>query len=576
MGTPKSGLLNDDLCRMRFGILEFLTLAGSLGLFIYGMKVMSEGLQKVAAGRMRNVLKAMTANRAMGVFTGFLSTAVIQSSSAATVMVVSFVNGGLLGVRQAIGVIMGANIGTTIKALLFSWVIFTDISITKLALPIIGLAFPLLFLRTPRTKAAAELLVGAALLLLGLEFLVQSMPVPSAQAVSFLHSLSDMGIWSVLLFVLIGIVLSVVLQSSSASFALTLVLCENGTIGYAMAAALVLGQNIGTTSTANIAAAMANAWAKRTARAHLLFNVIGVIAAVLLFTPYLNLIDASVTRIFGASPYADASTVKWAITFLHISFNVLTTLLLIGFIGPMEKLVTRLVPSRNEMDEEYRLEYLDADIPLTPEVSLIEARKEIARFGQVAHEMLRMTRELLTAKDPKRRERLLQRLAKYEQITDRIEVEIGKYLTKTSTEVRSEEISQQIQGLLAIAGDLERVGDIFFQMSKSMERKFEERLWFSPEQRQNLQEMLDLLEQAFAVMHSNIDADKEQVSLDQAVEAEQRINRKRDKLRKLHLKSIEAGDYNVKSGLIYNDLFSSCEKVGDHVINVSEALAGEV
>ncbi len=576
MGAPKSGLLNDDLCRMRFGILEFLTLAGSLGLFIYGMKVMSEGLQKVAAGRMRNVLKAMTANRAMGVFTGFLSTAVIQSSSAATVMVVSFVNGGLLGVRQAIGVIMGANIGTTIKALLFSWVIFTDISITKLALPIIGLAFPLLFLRTPRSKAAAELLVGAALLLLGLEFLVQSMPVPSAQAVSFLHSLSDMGIWSVLLFVLIGIVLSVVLQSSSASFALTLVLCENGTIGYAMAAALVLGQNIGTTSTANIAAAMANAWAKRTARAHLLFNVIGVIVAVLLFTPYLNLIAASVTRIFGDSPYADASTVKWAITFLHISFNVLTTLLLIGFIGPMEKLVTRLVPSRNEMDEEYRLEYLDADIPLTPEVSLIEARKEIARFGQVAHEMLRMTRELLTAKDPKRRERLLQRLAKYEQITDRIEVEIGKYLTKTSTEVRSEEISQQIQGLLAIAGDLERVGDIFFQMSKSMERKFEERLWFSPEQRQNLQEMLDLLEQAFAVMHSNIDADKEQVSLDQAVEAEQRINRKRDKLRKLHLKSIEAGDYNVKSGLIYNDLFSSCEKVGDHVINVSEALAGEV
>jgi phosphate:Na+ symporter len=239
-------------------------------------------------------------------------------------------------------------------------------------------------------------------------------------------------------------------------------------------------------------------------------------------------------------------------------------------------LVTGLVPARNDVDEEYRLEYLDADIPLTPEVSLIEARKEIARFGQVTHEMLRMVRELLTAKDPKQRERLMQRLAHYEQITDRIEVEVSKYLTKTSTEVRNEEISQQIQGLLAISGDLERVGDIFFQMSKSMERKMDERLWFTPEQRQQLQDMLDLVEQAFDVMHRNIDADKDQVSLDEAVEAEQRINRKRDKLRRSHLKSIEAGDYNVKSGLVYNDLFSSCEKVGDHLINVSEALAGEL
>jgi phosphate:Na+ symporter len=568
--------INSDLRAMRFGILEFLTLAGSLGLFIYGMKVMSEGLQKVAGGRMRSVLKAMTANRAMGVITGTLSTAVIQSSSAATVMVVSFVNAGLLTVRQAISVIMGANIGTTIKILLFSWAVFTELSITKLAIPIIGLAFPLLFLRTAKAKAVAELLVGIALLFLGLEFMKQSMPIPSAATLEFLQGLSGMGMWSVLLFVLIGIVLAVVLQSSSASVALTLVLCENGTIGYEMAAALVLGENIGTTATANIAALVTNAFAKRTARVHLIFNVIGVTWALLLFQPYLDLIDSQVMRIVGASPYAEQTSIKWALTVLHISFNVLNTLLLIGFVPLLERLVTRLVPSRNNVDEEYRLEYLDADIPLTPEVSLIEARKEIARFGQVTHEMLRMVRELLTAKDPKQRERLMQRLAHYEQITDRIEVEVSKYLTKTSTEVRNEEISQQIQGLLAISGDLERVGDIFFQMSKSMERKMDERLWFTPEQRQQLQDMLDLVEQAFDVMHRNIDADKDQVSLDEAVEAEQRINRKRDKLRRSHLKSIEAGDYNVKSGLVYNDLFSSCEKVGDHLINVSEALAGEL
>ena len=561
---------------MRFGILEFLTLAGSLGLFIYGMKVMSEGLQKVAGGRMRSVLRAMTANRVTGVLTGLLSTAVIQSSSAASVMVVSFVNAGLLQVRQAISVIMGANIGTTIKALLFSWAVLTDLSITKLALPIIGLAFPLLFLRTARARAGAEFLVGAALLFLGLEFLKRTIPVPSADMLDFLHGLGDMGIWSILLFVLVGTALAVVLQSSSASIALTLVLCENGTIGYEMAAALVLGENIGTTATANIAALVTNAWAKRTARAHLLFNVFGVTWALLLFAPYLSFIDLQVTRVFGASPYVEQTSIKWALTFLHISFNVLNTLLLIGFVPVLERLVTRLVPVRNELDEEYRLEYLDADIPLTPEVSLIEARKEIARFGQVTHEMLRMTRELLTAKDPKQRDRLLQRLAKYEQITDRIEVEVGKYLTKTSTEVRNEDVSQRIQGLLAIAGDLERVGDIFFQMSKSMERKIEERLWFTPEQRQHLLDMFDLVERAYQVMHANIDADKEHMSLDQAVEVEQRINSERDKLRRLHLKSIEAGDYNVKSGLIYNDLFSSCEKVGDHLINVSEALAGEM
>jgi phosphate:Na+ symporter len=560
---------------MRFGLLEFLTLAGSLGLFIYGMKVTSEGLQKVAGGRMRSVLRAMTSNRFMGVLTGAVSTTVIQSSSASTVMVVSFVNAGLLKVRQAISVIMGANIGTTVKALLFSWAVFTDLSITKLAIPIIGLAFPLLFLRTDRAKAWAEFLIGTALLFLGLEFMKQTMPRPSPQALEFLQGISDMGMFSVVLFVLVGTALTMVIQSSSASIALTLVLCENGTIGYDMAAALVLGENIGTTITANIAALVANVWAKRAARSHLLFNLIGVAWALLLFHPYLRLIDRIVTPLFGGSPYNSPEHIKWALTLLHISFNVANTLLLIGFIPLLERVVTWMVPAKSEVDEEYRLEYLEGDIPLSPEVSMLEARKEIAKFGRLTHEMLQMVRELLTAKDQRRRDLLMDRIAKYEQITDRIEVEVSKYLTKTSTEVRNEEISAKIQGMLGIIGDLERVGDIFFQMSKAMERKLDDRLWFTPEQRENLMEMLDLLEQAFVVMHRNLDVDTDLIQLDEAVEAEQRINHKRDQLRRLHLKSIETGDYNVKSGLVYNDLFSSCEKVGDHLINVSEALMNE-
>lgn len=561
---------------MRFGILEFLTLAGSLGLFIYGMKVMSEGLQKVAGGRIRDMLKFMTANHFAGIITGMVATAVIQSSSAATVMVVSFVNAGLLKVRQAISVIMGANIGTTVKALFISWAVFTDIAIENFAIPIIGLAFPLLFVRTPRAKAGAEFLIGAALLFLGLEFMKDHAPAPSLQAMEILGSISDMGIISVIIFILIGTALSVVLQSSSASIAFTFVLSENGTIGYGMAAALVIGMNLGTTATANIAALVANAWAKRAARAHLLFNVIGAIWATALFFPYLELIDHYVSAAIGASAYTDGSAIKWALTLLHISFNVINALLLVGFIPVLEKIVTWMVPTRSELDEEYRLEYLDADIPLTPELSLLEARKEIGRFARITHEMLGMVRDLLTVKDTAQRDHLMQRLAKYEQITDRIEVEIGKYLTKTSTEVRSEELSGQVQGMLAMIGDLERVGDIFFQMSKSMERKLDERLWFTPEQRTQLQDMLGLLENAFNVMHRNLGADPDEISLDEAVEAEQMINGKRDQLRRIHLKSIESGDYNVKSGLIYNDLFSSIEKVGDHVINVSEALAGEM
>jgi len=561
---------------MRFGLIEFLTLAGSLGLFIYGMKVMSEGLQKVAGRRMRTVLASMTANRFRGVMTGLVSTGVIQSSSAATVMVVGFVNAGLLSVRQAISVIMGANIGTTIKAVLFSWAVFAEMSITKLAIPIIGIAFPLLFIKSPRARAGAEFLMGAALLFLGIEFLKQSVPSPSAEALSFLRGLSDRGLLSVLLFVGVGTLLAAVIQSSSASIALTLVLCENGTIGYDMAAALVLGENIGTTLTANIAALVAGAWAKRTARAHLLFNLIGVSWALLVFRPYLDAIDAYITFQFGASPYTEPSSIKWALTALHISFNVANTLLLVGFVPMLERIVTWMVPARTQLDEEYRLEYLDADIPLSPEVSLIEARREIARFGKLTHEMLGMTRQLLTARDPIVRDRLMQRLERYEQITDRLEVEVGKYLTKTSTEARNEELSGRIRGMLSIVGDLERVGDIFFQMSKSMERKLDDKLWFSPEQRQDLFSMLDLLDQAFEVMLSNLEAEQEQVRLDAAVEAEQRINAMRDQLRLKHWRSIEEGDYNVRSGLVYHDLFSSCEKVGDHLINVSEALAGEM
>ncbi|MBL7940047.1 MAG: Na/Pi cotransporter family protein [Flavobacteriales bacterium] len=562
---------------MRFGILEFLTLAGSLGLFIYGMKAMSEGLQKVAGSRMRGVLKVMTANRFVGVFTGFVTTVLIQLSSVTSVMVVSFVNAGLLSLRQSISMLMGANIGTTVKAILFSWLGFASIDIHAFALPIIGLAFPLLFFKGKQTKAIGEFMVGFAILFLGLEFLKDVMPLPTADGASVLGGLADLGVVSVLLFTGLGMLFAMVVQSSSVALAATMVLCQHGIIGYEMAAATVLGMNVGTTVTANLAALVANVWGRRAARAHFVIKAIGVLWALLLFSPYLELIDLCVVHVRGASPYNDPNALVWALTYLHISFNVLNTLLLIGFVPQLEKLVTRMVPTRTQADEEYRLEYIDDPVmALSPELSLIEARKEISKFGRLAASMSGMLNQLLVSTNEIERAALIDKIARYEEITDRIEVEIGKYLTRTSAEAKDEEMSERIRGMLAIISDLERVGDIFFQMSRLLDRKHEERLWFTPEQRSNLQELLGLLDHAFSVMQKNLDAEDGRVSIDEAVEAEQLINQKRDQLRRAHLKSIETGDYNVKSGLVYNDLFSSCEKVGDHVINVSEALAGEI
>lgn len=560
---------------MHFGILQFLMLAGSIGLFIHGMKAMSEGLQKIAGGRMRRVLDTMTGDRLRGTLTGLTTTAVVQYSSVTSVMVVSFVNAGLLSLRQAIPVLIGANIGTTIKLLLFAAIGFTSLSMPVIALPLMGLALPFMFMRTPAMKAVSEILIGGALLFLALGFLKDSIPQPSADTLDFLHDLNGLGILSDLLFVVIGALLAIVIQSSSVALVLTVVLCERGIIGYEMAAALVLGENIGTTLTANIAALVGNAWAKRAARAHFLIKALGVVWAFLLLRPYLGGIAWLTRELNHLDPFTDPAALKWALTWLHISFNLINGLLFLQLIPFVERLATRMVPSRNDDSEAYRLEYIeDPMMPLTPELTLIEARKEILKFGKLCQRMHGMARDLLLEKDATERAALLKRIAKYEEITDRIEVEVGNFLARTGTEVRDAAISERIRGMLAIIGDLERVGDIYFQISKILERKADEKLWFSPEQRQNILDLFALLDEAFHVMMRNMAAEPEQVSLDAAVQAEQRINLFRDRLRNAHLASVEAGDHNIKSGMVYSDLFSSCEKVGDHLINVSEALVG--
>jgi len=312
---------------MQFGLVQFLLLAGSLGFFIHGMKVMSEGLQRVAGARMRRVLDTMTRDRFRGVFTGFITTVVTQYSSVTSVMVVSFTNAGLLTLRQSVPVLMGANIGTTVKILLFAWLGFSSVKLTLVAVGIVGIALPLLFMRGGRTKAFGDLLIGAALLFLGLDLLKEHMPMPSAQALSFLDGLSAYGIASDLLFVLIGAALAIVTQSSSVALVLTVLLAEKGIIQYETAAALVIGENIGTTLTANIAALVGNAWAKRAARAHFLIKLVGAAWALLLFQPLLHGIALLTEQVNHTSPFTDHGALKWSLTYLHIAFNVLNTAL---------------------------------------------------------------------------------------------------------------------------------------------------------------------------------------------------------------------------------------------------------
>ncbi|MBZ0207698.1 MAG: Na/Pi symporter [Flavobacteriales bacterium] len=560
---------------MDFGVVQFLMLAGSLGLLVFGMKLMSEGLQQVAGSRMRRVLNAMTADRLRGVFTGITTTIVVQYSSVVSVMVVSFVNSGLLTLRKAVPVLIGANIGTTLKLLLFAAVGFSALELPSIALPLLGLALPLLLMRDPKVKAVSNMLVGTALLFLALGLLKDNIPPPSAEALGFLGSLQGMGIASDLVFVGIGALLAFTIQSSSVALMLTLALCEAGTIGYVTGAALVLGENIGTTFTANIAALAGNAWAKRAARAHLLIKVFGVAWALVLFRPFLAGIAGVTERLNGGDPYNDASVLKWALTYLHFAFNVINGAILLQFIPWVEKAATRMVPARNAPDEEFRLEYIeDPMMSVAPELSLMEARMEIFKLGKLCQRMLGMVRDLLLETDTNRRAVLLQRIAKYETITDRLELEVGRFLTRTGTDVRDRDNSARIRALLSVAKDLENVGDVLFQMSKTLERKTDERLWFAPEQRQDLLDMIALLDTAFEVMGRNLQADEELIARDEAILAEHNINRQRNMLRRVQLKNIESGDHNIRTGMVYTDLFNSCEKVGDHLMNVTEALSG--
>ena len=563
---------------MKFGLFEILTLMGALGFFIYGMKIMSEGIQKIAGERLRQILGAMTQNRFLGVLTGFLITGLVQSSSATTVMTVSFVNAGLLSLMQSAGVMMGANIGTTVTAWFLSILGF-KVKIATIALPVIAIGMPLMFFKKQSLKNYGEFLIGFALLFLGLDELKSSVPdlKSNPEALNFVTRYVDMG-WftSRLIFIGIGTLLTILIQSSSAAMALTLVMCNEGWIPFEMGAAMVLGENIGTTITAELASLVGNVHAKRSARIHSTFNIIGVSWMFFMLPVYLYIIEKIMIGSGTGDPFVNPESVPIALSYFHTAFNLSNMLLLIGFVPLLVKLAVRLVPVKSDEDEEFHLEYIGTEIMRTADLSLEEARKEVAKFGKTTSKMAKILQSQLEEKKEDLQTRHYERLKKYEEITDRMEEEISNYLVKVSEGRLSEGASIRMRSILSISNDLESAADRFYQISEQIQRKTRKRIIFTTEQYQQLQHMFQLMDEAIDIMLENLNKDYSKVNLDPAFEKEMEINKFRNKMRKAHLKSIERNEYNLKSGIVYNEIFLLLERAANHVLNVTRAITGEV
>ncbi len=570
------------------GILQIFTLLGALGMFLYGMNLMSSGLQKAAGDRLRSFLSAMTSNPLKGVLTGVGITSVIQSSSATTVMVVSFVNAGLLTLAQAIGVIMGANIGTTVTAWLVSWLGFkADISILAIPMMIFGFLFS--NSKKDKRKNIGELIVGFCLLFLGLSFMMESVPDlrETPQVLEFVTAWSAHGFGSVLLFLAFGTVLTLVLQSSSATMAITLIMLSMGWIPFNMACAMVLGENIGTTITANIAASVGNTQAKRAAMSHTIFNVFGVVWALILFTPFLKLVGNITETLFGIPnptaegfSVADANSIEatsalYGLSMLHTLFNTINTLLLVWFTDWIAKAVSWIIRKPESKEKEvFRLKYISAGPLATPELSVEQAFEEIIHFAQVSKNGAEYAREAINESDGDKFDKLKEKLEKYEEISDRMEYEIATFLNAVSAEEISESTSTKIKAMYKIIGELESLGDSGETIGRILSRKNIHKKSFSPEAIRKLNIMADAVETAYDAMIKNLtDAHKGQlVEISNAYNAEERLNNLRNDFRDAVIEEIDNSGKNYQASVYYMDIINAYERMGDYMINISQDL----
>jgi phosphate:Na+ symporter len=579
-------------------------------MFLYGMKTMSEGLQKVAGNRLRNILSAMTTNRFTGVLTGLIITAIIQSSSATTVMVVSFVNAGLLSLAQAIGVIMGANVGTTVTAWIISLFGFT-VDISAFSLPMIAVGLPMLFSKKSNWKSLGEFIMGFALLFMGLHYLKISVPDLQShpEVLSFIQDYTSMGYGSVLLFLLLGSILTVIVQSSSATVAITLIMCTQGWIPFEMAAAMVLGENIGTTITANLAAFSANASAKRAAIAHLMFNVFGVCWCVLFFYPFSHLISWIITQFGPGDPHElsrflnalDPQTIElitsnqpltdthlislqkqllslqvsvsYGLSLFHLMFNFCNICIMIWFVKLYVRICSAIIPAPGETESDFQLKHISTGILSTSELSLMQARKEIAVYGDRIARMFGMVKNLLYEENEENFLEQFNRIKKYEEISDRMDIEIANYLTKVLEGRLSAEGKDNVRIMLRADSEIESIADACYNMARTVKRRNDAKSSFTGEQLRHIEHMFRLIEDALA--HMNLILHKQHTSQNDiaySYNKENEINMYRDMLKSKSIESIDGKEYKYSDTVYYMDLVSECEKLGDYVLNVVQAV----
>nr|MBR2110647.1 Na/Pi cotransporter family protein [Alistipes sp.] len=568
-------------------MLQILTLLGALGMFLYGMNLMSAGLQKAAGSKMRGMLTAMTSNPFKGVLTGLGITTVIQSSSATTVMTVGFVNAGLLTLSQAVGVIMGANIGTTVTAWLVSLLGFkADISL--FAVPLMAVGFILSLSKSDKRRHISELIVGFSLLFLGLSLMKESVPdlKETPEVLAFIQNWTSYGFGSVLIFLVFGTVLTLVLQSSSATMALTLIMVNMGWIPFEMGAAMVLGENIGTTITANIAAAVGNANARRAAMAHTLFNVFGVCWALALFRPFLMLVGTVITWFGLPNPMdivhsseiamtADESmSTLYGVSMLHTLFNTFNTVILIWFVPVIVKIVERIIKDKkSDKEDTVKLKFIDAGPLSTAELAIGQARNEVIHFAEISRNGLGYIRQLVNAKSDKEFDQMSAKLVKYEEISDRIEYEIAQFLNALPEDSISEDTRTEAKRMYKIIGELESLGDSGEAVSRILTRRNSHQQKFSAEQVANIEKMLDRVDHAYEVMIENLKAEHfESMDLRLATDCEIEINELRNTLREEEIYRIDRGEGDYRNSVYYLDTVSEIERMGDFIINISQAL----
>ncbi len=554
-------------------MLIVLKLLGSIALLIYGMKVMSEALQKMAGPQLRHLLGAMTTNRFSGVATGALVTVAVQSSAATTVMTVSFVNAALLSLTQAISVIMGANIGTTMSA----WIMSAGFSFNIANVVWPAFLIGIILIQLGKHRYVGDFLFGLSFLLFALGMLKATgveMDLASKPGVVAFFSSFKTNYGTILLFLLIGTVLTALVQSSAALMAITMVLCATGALNIYQGIALVMGENIGTTVTANLAALSANTQARRTALAHLLFNVFGVVWVLILFFPFIRMV-CSVVDLDPTAQGQDPTKLSFALATFHTFFNVINTAILIWFIPQIEKIVCRVIkPRKTEEEDEFSLKYIRGGIMKTPEISVFQAQKEIVAFGEKVQHLFGLVRDLYATQEDQAFDKLFERIRKGEEVSDQLENEIGKYLGDIGSAHLSDGTKDKIRAMLREIGELESVGDACFNLARIMRRKREHKVWFEDNLNDGILEMYVLVDEALTQMNVVLGGRREELSVDASADIEKRINALRFALKQQNVDNLDRQAYSYELGAVLSDLIAECEKAGDYVINVVEARLG--